>query len=387
MDDILSYNPIKNRINLSTTYQKDIFNMIHNILNGKDLNYVNTTSSTFSSTSPITTSSSITYPTNESGVQQALDNSNYDYVLNELINNRDSYDDISDDGVNMNIAGAYIGKSGYTVFDMTGAIANESSSLNGFIGDITKNNDALTTIENLEQADSYYSSIVNGLDCNNTFGLTDEQKDSCYNLGLVRLTSLSNSVKLLFGGDENIVEKWAEGVDINSSDDLNGNSVIDSSDASACAIVYADNPSNNCKKGSIFTYKGKVVFNKSGVDYNTTLLEIDVGSATHGYSSFYKLTTNSSSNNSVILTDKVCDKSFNISSANPDGINYFPCPTLNNSGGMMTIKESLKISNNIQALFPAGSDTKTTVENYIKSITGSANGTISQDNLSSYLQK
>ncbi len=80
----------------------------------------------------------------------------------------------------------------------------------------------------------------------------------------MRLTSLSNSVKLLFGGDEDVVQSWAEGVDINSSDDLNGNGVIDEADASGCAIVYASDPANSCREGSMATYRKRSPLQKMG---------------------------------------------------------------------------------------------------------------------------
>ncbi len=336
-----------------------------------------------------TTTYTPNYPTDEHTIQKALDNGSYDYVINQLINNRTAYSDMSSDEVNMNIAGAYVGQSGYTVFDITGAMASSNSnrSLNGFIFDVTKDNDALSTLKSLNKADDYYSGIINGLNCTDSTLLSDEQEASCFNLGLVRLTSLSNSVKLLFGGESQTVKKWAEGVDINSSEDLNGNGILDSADASACAIVYANNPNDNCREGSMFTYRGKVLFNKSGVEHKSTLIEVDVGSAEHGYSTFYKLITNKSTDNSPLLTNGVCDKNFNITTQNADGSNYFPCPIVDESGVLMNIKESLALSANIQNLFPTGSETKTTTEGYINNITGSKEGVITQNDLSNYLQR
>ncbi|NEW59820.1 hypothetical protein GSY74_00870 [Sulfurovum sp. bin170] len=361
INDVLYYDPINGKGYVHDSYRDIILQMIINILNGRNFD--------------------INYPTDEEGVQQALDSGDYNYIINQLLNNADAYN-MSTDEINMNIAGAYIGKADYTAYDMVSAIANDSSSLNGFIYDITKNNNAVDTLKNLDEADIYYSSIVDGLDCSDTTGLSDEQKGSCFNLGLVRLTSLSNSVKLLFGGDENVVEQWALGVDINSSDDLNGNSVVDSSDASACAIVYASNPNDNCRDGTIHTYRGGVTFNNSETEYSTTLIEVDVGSSEHGYSTFYKLIKDGS----VILTDGSCDKNFNLTTEIEDGINYFPCPTLNNQE-MMNIQSSLSSSANIQYLFPLGSTTRTTINNYILNITGSVDGSIEQNNLSSYLQR
>ncbi len=443
--DILNYNPINNKSKLSFEYQTEIRDMINNILNGRAFNNsedidttsedtniinadtstinentnmtsdnvnttnentnitsndvnttnedintttedVNTTAVDINITREDTSGAGINYPKTEGGIQEALDNTNYDYVISELINNRSAYSGINNDEVNMNIAAAYVGKSGYTVFDVTSAMENSNSStLNGFISNITKDNDAVKTIDELEKADSYYSNVVNGVDCNNTTGLTTEQKSSCFNLGLVRLTSLSNSVKLLFGGDKDIVQKWADGVEINSTDDLNGNSVIDSSDASACAIVYASNPNNSCRDGSMATYRKRVTFIKSGVEYNTTLIDVDVGSSVHGYNTFKRLVTNRSSNNSAILTNGVCDKNFNITTSSIDGVNYFPCPVIKD-GKLMNISDSLSKSSNIQNLFPAGSETKTTIESYVENITGSKDGVINQDNLSTYLQ-
>ncbi|CAA6808395.1 MAG: Proprotein convertase subtilisin/kexin type 7 [uncultured Sulfurovum sp.] len=327
------------------------------------------------------------YPRTEDGIQKALDNADYAFVLNQLLNSRDSYSSLDDDTVNMNIAGAYVGTSGYTVFDITVAMnEGNTSSFNDFVNNITKNNDALETIKNLNLADTYYSNIVDGLDCNDTSTLTQIEKNSCYNLGLVRLTSLTNSVKLLFGGNPTTIQKWANGVDINSSDDLNGNGVLDKAEASACAVVYANDPKESCKNGTFYSYKGRIIFTKNGREHNTTLIEVDVGNASNGYQSFYQLISSKANNNTPLLTSGVCNKTFNISSSPSDGITLFPCPTLDANGDIMGIKQSLEQVANIQALFPSGDETKKTVENYLENITGSSQGTVGLDNLSTYLR-
>ena len=327
------------------------------------------------------------YPSTESGIQTALDNGDYSFVLNQLLNNRDAYSGLDGNEVNMNIAGAYVGSSGYTVFDITGAMSDgNQNNFNDFVNNITQNNDPVTTINKLSQADTYYSNIVQGLDCTNTATLTQIQKDSCYNLGLVRMTSLTNSVKLLFGGDSDTVKKWSDGVDVNSSDDLNGNGVLDNSEASACAIVYANNPNDNCQNGTIYSYRGGVNFNHSGTEENLTLIEVDVGNSTNGYQSFYQLISSKANNNTPILTSGVCDKNFNSTTQKADGVNYFPCPVHNESQELMGIKESIENVANIQALFPTGDETKATLDSYMNNITGDANGTIGLDNLSTYLR-
>jgi len=382
--DILGYDPILDSSSLAKSYRAKISEMLSNILNGRAFDFEQVVSAVYF------VNSGISYPRTEAGVQNALDHGYYSYVIGQLKNNRDAYGDMDDDEVNMNIAGAYVGISGYTVFDITGAIAtgnDNNNSLNGFVHDITEDNNPLYTLEGLAEADQYYSEVVDGLNCSDTSTLSDDQKASCFNLGLVRLTSLSNSVKLLFGGDEELVRDWADGVDVNSSDDLNGNHVVDGSDASACAIVYANDPNDNCRDGSMFTYRGRVSFNRAGVEYNTTLLEIDVGSATLGFRSFFKLTTNKDSNNSVVLTSGICDKNFNMTTNAIDGTNYFPCPTVDSNQKLMTIADSLATSSHIQGLFPTGSDTRDTVNGYIQNLTGSADGIIDQNNLSNYLQR
>jgi len=374
VDDILYFNPIKDGSKLSLNYKNRIQNMVENILNGRAFDFQEEISP-----------GGKHYPTTESGIQEALDDANYDYVISQLTTNSSLYG-LSSDKINMNIAAAYVGKSGYTVFDITSAISGSSSNLNSFVSNITQENNAVDTINKLKKADDYYSSIIKDINCSDASSLTVEQQSSCFNLGLVKLTSLSNSVKLLFGGDETIVKKWADGVDINSSDDLNGNGVVDEADASACAIVYASNPTDNCKDGSMATYRKRVTFSKLGITYKTTLIDVDVGSSTLGYKTFNKLVTNNSSgDNSALLTDGVCDVNFNKTSNSIDGVTYFPCPVLN-SGALMNISDALSNSANVQRLFPLGDDTRTTVDNYIVNITGSKNGVINQSNLSTYLQ-
>ena len=327
------------------------------------------------------------YPLTEDGVQHALDNGDYSFVLDELLNNRNNYPNMGNDNVNSNIAGAYVGKSGYTVYDISGAMnRGNGSGFNNFVNDITKNNNPVSTINQLRQADNYYTQIVQGIDCTNSSTLNVTQKDACYNLGLVRLTSLTNSVKLLFGGDSDTVQKWAKGVDVNSSDDLNGNGVLDTSEASACAVVYANNPNDNCKNGTIYSYRGGVQFTSGSRTYKLTMIEVDVGSISNGYHNFFQFISSNPNNNTPILTSGVCNKTFNRTTQHPiDGINYFPCPTLNSNGNIMGIKEQIEGVADIQSLF-SGGKTKTTVEGYLTNITGSSDGTIGLDNLSTYLR-
>lgn len=328
------------------------------------------------------------YVKDETGIQTALDNGDNDFILNELLNNREGYSGMSDDEVNVNIAAAYVGKSDYTIFDIVGAMNNseQNNSFNGFVDSITTSGDSVAIIENLQAADNYYTEVVAGLDCNNTAGLTDAQKDSCLNLGLVRLTSMSNSIKLLFGGDSETVSQWSNGIDANSSDDLNANGVVDKADASSCAVVYASDPGAACKDGSNASYRGNITFSSATNSYKVTLIEVDVGSPTNGYNTFYKLITNKPDNNSPLLTSGVCMSDFTTSTGEIDGVTYFPCPTLNSSSQLMELKDNLEQGANIQSLFPHGSETKDTLENYIENITGSKTGTVGLDNLADYLQ-
>ncbi len=104
-----------------------------------------------------------------------------------------------------------------------------------------------------------------------------------------------------------------------------------------------------------------------------------------GYRTFKKLVTNGEESNSAILTDGVCDINFNKTTAEIDGVTYFPCPVVDD-GEIMNIADSLTITAGIQELFPAESETRATIESYINNITGSPDGVITQDNLGTYLQ-
>jgi len=52
----------------------------------------------------------------------------------------------------------------------------------------------------------------------------------------------------------------------------------------------------------------------------------------------------------------------------------------------MNIADSLSVASGIQNLFPIGSETRETIESYIENITGSPDGTLTQDDLGIYLQ-
>ena len=133
------------------------------------------------------------------------------------------------------------------------------------------------------------------------------------------------------------------------------------------------------------TYRKKVTFTQSGVDYNTTLIDVDVGNPNLGYSTFKKLISNKETNNTALLTDGVCDVTFHYVGEEPDGITYFPCPVIN-EGQLMNIADSLDNASHVQALFPAQSETKDTIELYVQNITGNRDGIITQDDLGTYLQ-
>ncbi len=59
------------------------------------------------------------------------------------------------------------------------------------------------------------------------------------------------------------------------------------------------------------------------MEYNTTLIDVDVGNPNLGYRTFKKLVTNGEESNSAILTDGVCDINFNKTTAEIDGVTYF----------------------------------------------------------------
>jgi len=373
--DVLQYNPVEDQEKLSVTYQANMAKIIDNILQGRAFDFEASEFTVFYEG----------YAKSESGIQEALDAGDYDYVIAELLLHRDLYYDLSDDKVDLNIAAAYVGKSGYTVFDITGAIAGSEDGLNGFVANTTKENDAVYTINQLKEAEYYYNRVIDGVDCEHNDTLTPEQESACFSLGLVKLTALSNSVKLLFGGDEATISAWAEGVDLNGTNDLNGNGVIDAADASACAIVYASDPANPCRDGSMATYRKRVTFTQSGIEYPTTLIDVDVGNPNLGYTTFKKLLTNKESNNSTLLTDGVCDVTFHRISGEIDGITYFPCPVIN-EGEIMNLSEELTDARGVQTLFPLESETHQTIEHYLENITGSKDGDITQDDLGVYLQ-
>ncbi len=192
-------------------------------------------------------------------VSAALDDKDYDKVIELLEEGGECADVLDETDRNINLAAAYVGKAGFDIPSLVNDIlsANETLTSNDTFGNFVEviskraRGEALT---DLEIASVYYQNAVGpNIDCTNetqTANLSLEEKNACFLRGLVQTAQAGVSMTLLFksfGISEeptdiaDLVEYWIEGGNNTVCDerDINNNGVPDTADFSACALDYA----------------------------------------------------------------------------------------------------------------------------------------------------
>ncbi len=277
-------------------------------------------------------------------ILKALDSGNYDKVIELLENNKDYMDVFTPEELNINLAAAYIGKAGYDVNTIINDIIETDSKGDAFklFTQAISNKASGSSIQYLNKAIEKYLSILNGASCDSPDSLDDYQKDACFLKGLIETAKGTNSLVLILEDNPqeraDTVEKWIEGVNPCSSDDINANSIPDEIDATACAIEYANNGTCSVPNLSVSTASVSFTKNSSTLDYTVLSIEVNPDASCTGTLSsktFYKLV----SNTDVVLTDGYCDTNFNPCSS-PDGTTCYPCPVVTDSTNL-TVEDTI----------------------------------------------
>ncbi len=319
-------------------------------------------------------------------ILQALDSGNYDFVI-QALEPDPTYDGAftSEEG-RLNLAAAYVGKAGFDINDIVKSMINSSGQ--------QQNNDFQNFISTLsetiggkgypllDQATVQYKNIIP--DCTLT-SLTDIQKDACFYRGIVDATKAATATGLIVGD----IDSWLNPQ--GCTDDANNDNISDGAQATACAIVYAENSATDCGDSDTTTNlasQGNVIFNTSTGQVTLELTEITIGPAGPCTTSntFYNLITN---NGEVVVTDGTCDTNLNPCTGTPSG-GCYPCPVFDPNGQPYTVVNTVvdaigSSADALTALLPQNSDVSQSIQDFLTEVCGN-DGTCTQSDIETYLQ-
>ncbi len=188
-------------------------------------------------------------------VNSLLDKKEYDEAINLL--NGECKDLLNSTTRNINLAAAYLGKAGFTIFSIINDILNaknstqDTYSYDSFLSAISRRATG-TALKNLNKAMDYYKKATGGVNCTDTSKIKDSLvKEACFMKGVVQVATAGTTFALLFKETANetssltdLIDYWVSGGGNNTTCDLrdiNQNNVPDSADFSACAMNWAVN--------------------------------------------------------------------------------------------------------------------------------------------------
>ncbi|WP_457641167.1 hypothetical protein [Persephonella sp.] len=273
-------------------------------------------------------------------VVTALDQGNYDYVIQKLSSDITCNGGMTAEEGNINLAAAYVGKAGFTIPDIVNDILKSQVDINlntsknyqfdQFL-EVLSTKAKASNITLLEKASQAYRSVVD--DCT-ALNLDDIEKDACFYRGLVE--SARSSISLAFTLEN--IGSWLD-PDPKTCEDINGNSVGDNGDIEACALEYAVNNTCTISGVNLQSMNNNVTFT-GGFSYES--VKIIVNSTTSGCSNkeSYKLIYRSGNIKTVVLTEGYCDTDYNPCSS-PDGTTCLPCPVLDANGNPYTVEGTI----------------------------------------------
>ncbi len=323
-------------------------------------------------------------------VQQALDEGNYDFVIQALENDPTYGGAFTREEGLMNLAAAYVGRAGFDINDVINELVDIADQTTGnddfstFIRALTANLRERASLW-LRRASETYAQIAPSC----TSPATEIERDACFYRAVVDATNAAATVATVVED----VNTWLNPT--GCSDDANQNNVGDEADATACAIEYAvasSPPDTGSCSISAVTYSvenSSLTFDDGTNTYTFKLLKIDV-SPSGGCSdtnTFYRLIDTST--NSVAVTEGYCDINFNPCSS-PDGSNCFPCPVVDPTSGnavdiVETVVNTIETSQDIITNLVAGTDAAQAVNDFIQEVCG-VDQSCTQDEIANYLQ-
>lgn len=332
-------------------------------------------------------------------VQKALDKGNYDTAISDL--NGRCKDAFTASDLNMNLAAAMMGKSGYSVSDIADMLINSDSQGSAFSSFLKSVEDKKTpdSLPRLLDANSYFTKAIerNGFTnpaiiCRaaNLRNLNDSRvTNACLYIGFNKTIQAANTVTYLTGNVDGLV----------NSIDNNANNTPYDMRASLDALAWAMKASYTPNPDTTITSTDITI---AGHPFAHLVIDYSDNAATH---SFYRLARSSTrdANNTTVITDGYCDENGNRENCQNMEDNTtrevtnpipgcYACPVVLDTNG-----STLSVANLLVDTLNGGSDAVTAVSDdpditnsigdFKEEITGSRDGNVTIDDIINYLQK
>jgi len=328
-------------------------------------------------------------------VQKALDKGDFDGAISDL-NGKCSNAYTSSD-LNMNLATAYMGKSGYSVSDVADMLINTNNngdSFSSFLSSV----DAKKTAESLPLltlANGYFVNAIatdildKGSDLCSLSRLnnTNDSRvtNACLYIGFNQTIQAANTITYLTGDITRVVDS------INNDSNTTPYDMRASLDALAWSVKDS------------YTPKSDTTITATGINIRgNTFAHIEVDYTGNG--KFYRLakSTTRDANNTTIITDGYCDSDGNRTTCqgmedNTTGeiINpiagCYACPVIMDGNSTLGIAQLLvdTLNNGTDAIIAVSGDEdiSNSIDDFKEEITGSRDGNVTIDAIINYLQQ
>ena len=334
------------------------------------------------------------------GVQQAIDQGRYNDAIADLQGQCATAFTRSD--LNMNLAAAYMGKSGYSVSDIADMLINSdnngSDAFASFISSVDKkknpdslplltkaNNYFLYAIGQNPNSDASTFCTIENINNSNDSRLTN----ACLYIGFNQTITAANTITYLTGNIDGLVES------INDS-----NSTPYDMRASLDALVWATTSSYTPKSDTNIT---ALDVNITNVPFTHIAVEYDDNGSKE---TFYRLAKSSvrDANNTTVITDGYCDSDGNRTACegieNDDGsINTnltaasscYACPVMLDANSTLSVADllvnTLNGGSDTIAAVSGDADITNSIADFKEAITGSRDGNVTIQNIIDYLQQ
>ena len=331
-------------------------------------------------------------------VQKAIDEGRYDSAISDLEGKcADAY---TSSDLNMNLAAAYMGKSGYSVSDIINMVIDSNDDGNGaFTSFLTsvdekKNGNSLPL---LTTASKYYAKAIqrgniteSSVLCSAAnLKLIDDPRlaNACLYIGFNETIKAANTITYLTGDVNTLV----------NSIDSNSSSTPNDMRASLDALAWVIDPTYTPKSDTTISASD---INISGYPF----AKVDVSYT--GVGTFYRLAKSATrdANNTTVVTDGYCDASGDRSAcegienddgsidlANPAAADCYACPVVmdanNTLGVAQLLVDTLNGGSDAIAAVSGDPDITKSIDDFKEEITGSPDGNVTIQNIIDYLQK
>ncbi|WP_457745083.1 hypothetical protein [Sulfurimonas sp.] len=330
-------------------------------------------------------------------VQKALDKGNYDKVISDLNGVCSGAYTTSD--LNMNLAAAYMGKSGYSVSDVADMLINSDNNGGDSFTSFLSSVDAKKTADSLpllSTANEYFlKAIANGSIDKSTvlcsLSRINNSNDSrvtnaCLYIGFNLTIQASNTITYLTGNIDTLISS------INDDTNTTPYDMRASLDALAWSMGLNDP-----------TITDPAITDKEITIDGNPFTHIKVDYTNHG--TFYRLAKSTNNdNNTTVITDGYCDSDGNktacagiensdgsIDINNPLSSSCYACPVLLDKNATLGVAQLLvdTLNNGADTIAAVSNDPdiSNSIDDFKEEITGSRDGTVTIDDIIKYLQK